>query len=166
MMTVSVSAIILILEDDKAHVEAIETGLNIAAPGCKFRILTTGEAFLQALSDEPPPDFIFLDLMLPDMKGIDVLRRIRRRSDLDWLKIVVLSSDGSAPTQAECLEQGANGFYVKRPLKDMIVLLPQIIEEFGVRNPDKPQRIWPPLVSESAERPAKRKVDDLLKELM
>jgi two-component system, OmpR family, KDP operon response regulator KdpE len=69
----------------------------------------TGAAALNLLRDQPP-DLIVLDLGLPDMSGLDLLRRIRDASNVP---IVVLSNTDAVRTKVEALEAGASDFVTK-----------------------------------------------------
>ena len=64
----------LIVEDNPATARALKT--IFARRGWTVRLADTAHAADLALAD--PPDVIFLDLMLPDRNGEDILRRVRR----------------------------------------------------------------------------------------
>lgn len=80
----------------------------------------------QALAD--PPHLILLDLQLPDMSGIDVLRRLRREPALATCRIVALSANAMPDDVAAALSAGFNEYWTKplnlqRFLADMDALL-------------------------------------------
>jgi two-component system phosphate regulon response regulator PhoB len=60
-----------------------------------------------------PVELVFLDVMLPDMSGIDVLRAIREDPELASVKVVVVSAWQSHEDVARALETGADRFLSK-----------------------------------------------------
>lgn len=56
------------------------------------------------------PDLVILDLLLPGMDGLQVLRRLRQTSDVP---VVVLTAIGSRETEARCLADGADDHLLK-----------------------------------------------------
>jgi two-component system repressor protein LuxO len=70
----------------------------------------TGAAALQAILRRPP-DLVLLDLKLPDMNGIEILRRIT--ADGIPSAVVVITADGSIATAVDAMREGAADFVVK-----------------------------------------------------
>ncbi len=70
----------------------------------------TGRAALEALSQEVP-DAVVLDLKLPDMDGLDVLRHFRERAP--DTSVVVITAHGSVNSAVDAMRQGAFDFIVK-----------------------------------------------------
>jgi len=70
----------------------------------------TGTAALQAILRRPP-DLVLLDLKLPDMNGIEILRRIT--TDSIPSAVVVITADGSIATAVDAMREGAADFVVK-----------------------------------------------------
>ena len=70
----------------------------------------TGTAALQAILRHPP-DLVLLDLKLPDMNGIEILRRIT--ADGIPSSVVVITADGSIATAVDAMREGAADFVVK-----------------------------------------------------
>ena len=68
--------------------------------------------------EREPPDLVLLDVMLPDMDGFEVCRRIRRESDLP---VLMLTARGEVMDRVVGLELGADDFIVK-PFKEENVL--------------------------------------------
>ena len=58
------------------------------------------------------PDLIFLDIILPDMTGIDIARRLR--ASFPEIKILILSAENTADTIKDLLQIGIDGFISKR----------------------------------------------------
>ena len=98
---------ILVVEDDKSVRNLIATTLR--TNGYRFTEAPTGEeAIIQASSHNP--DVILLDLGLPDMEGIDVIRRVRGWSNVP---IIVISARSEDADKIGALDAGADDYLTK-----------------------------------------------------
>ena len=99
--------LILVVEDDTAVRNLIVTTLE--THDYRFQAAPTGEiAIMEAASHNP--DVILLDLGLPDMDGIDIIRKIRT-----WSKtpIIVISARSEDSDKIEALDAGADDYLTK-----------------------------------------------------
>ena len=80
----------LIVEDESSIASFVSLYLKKA--GYDVQVATTGGEALEK-ADEHAPSLIVLDLMLPDMDGIDVCRRLRKRSDVPILMLTARDED-------------------------------------------------------------------------
>lgn len=85
------------LEDEGYHVEIAEDG-----PSALEKVVSH------------PPDLILLDVMMPNMNGFEVTRRIRQNPSLPFIPILLVTGY-SEPTAADGFEVGADGF-VRKPI--------------------------------------------------
>jgi two-component system KDP operon response regulator KdpE len=83
--------------------------MNLSARGYAVTEVDTGAAALVALADRPH-DAIVLDLGLPDMSGVEVIRAVRRFSATP---IVVLSARSGSADKVEALDLGADDYVTK-----------------------------------------------------
>jgi two-component system KDP operon response regulator KdpE len=99
--------LILVIEDDPAMRRFLRASL--AAADYRFAEADTGDMGLK-LAAMQPPDVVLLDLGLPDMDGLEVIRRLR-----DWttVPIVVLSARGSEKDKVAALDAGADDYLTK-----------------------------------------------------
>ena len=98
---------ILVVEDDKPVRTLITTTLK--ANGYRFiEALTGEEAILQATSHNP--DIILLDLGLPDMDGVEIIRKVRSWSNVP---IIVISARSEDSDKIEALDSGADDYLTK-----------------------------------------------------
>ena len=99
---------VLVVEDDRL----IRRLLRSVLPPRGFAVTEadTGAAALDLLKTEAPPDLIVLDIGLPDINGLDLLRHVRNESSVP---IVVLSYTGAVTTKVEALESGASDYVTK-----------------------------------------------------
>ena len=98
---------ILVVEDDKPVRTLITTTLK--ANGYRFiEALTGEEAILQATSHNP--DVILLDLGLPDMDGVEIIRKVRSWSNVP---IIVISARSEDSDKIDALDSGADDYLTK-----------------------------------------------------
>ena len=98
---------ILVVEDDKPVRTLITTTLK--ANGYRFiEALTGEEAILQATSHNP--DIILLDLGLPDMDGVEIIRKVRTWSNVP---IIVISARSEDSDKIGALDSGADDYLTK-----------------------------------------------------
>jgi len=79
----------------------------------------TGTGALEILDGDPPPEAVILDLKLPDMNGMDILRHVRERAVPP--SVVVITAHGSINTAVEAMREGAYDFLVKPFNADRLV---------------------------------------------
>jgi DNA-binding response OmpR family regulator len=112
----------LLIEDDHRLAEMVKTYLGAA--GFAVTIAARGEAGM-ALQARESFDALVLDLMLPDMDGLEVCRRIRARSQIP---ILMLTARGDAMDRIVGLEIGADD-YLPKPFepREMLARLRAIL---------------------------------------
>ena len=101
---------ILVVEDEESFVEALTVGLK--REGFRVQVARDGAEGL-ALFDAVRPDLVLLDVMLPNISGIDVCRDIRARSRVP---IIMVSAKTSEIDTVVGLEVGADD-YVPKPYR-------------------------------------------------
>lgn len=98
------------LEDD-ADIRELDlytlTSMNFDAKGFE-----NAKSFFDALKDEIP-DLIVLDVMLPDLSGVDVLKRIRQSSKTASVPIIVATARGAEYEKIKALDLGADDYLTK-----------------------------------------------------
>lgn len=99
---------LLLVEDDLPLAVGLQTALQ--AQGFAVNHVTTGRAALHALETESP-DLVILDLGLADMDGLDVLRKLRRRST--HVPVLVLTARDSVDDKVRGLDTGADDYLAK-----------------------------------------------------
>ena len=63
------------------------------------------------LATELKPDLVILDIGIPDMSGLDVIKRLR--SIMSWVKVLILSTQNPKHFAARCMQAGASGYVCK-----------------------------------------------------
>jgi len=98
---------LLVVDDEQPIRRLLRTSLT--AQGYRVIEAETGSDALECLRTEKP-EVVLVDLGLPDMDGIELIRRIRSRSAIP---IVVLSSRGDEKGKVEALDLGADDYVTK-----------------------------------------------------
>ena len=98
---------VLVVDDEATVRDVVRRYLE--HDGYAVRTATTGAEAL-AMIDASTPDLIVLDLMLPEVQGEEVCRRVRAKSDVP---IIMLTARGREPERLLGLELGADDYLVK-----------------------------------------------------
>jgi DNA-binding NtrC family response regulator len=120
---------VLVVDDDDVFrrvlaAELQRLDLDVATAG-------SGEAALQRVA-ERPPEIVLLDLRLPGIGGLDVLRAIRERSPAT--DVIMLTGHGSIDTAIESMRIGAFDFVAKPcPLQELQVRIERALERQALR---------------------------------
>ena len=101
----------ILIVEDSAHVATAIKDL-IELMGHESLIAETGQQALEVLTQEPYPDLVMLDWMLPDAEGIDILRHIRS-SPMATTPVIMLTAKGELNSRLTGLEAGADDYVAK-----------------------------------------------------
>jgi CheY-like chemotaxis protein len=105
---------ILLVEDNPNDAELTQRALKKVNLATQLAIVRDGaEALEYLLGDRPKPKVIFLDLKLPKIDGIEVLRRLRADARTRAVPVVVLTSSQEEKDISECYKLGVNSYVVK-----------------------------------------------------
>lgn len=127
-------AAVLYVEDDPDDVMFMRLGFANAGLTRPLHVLTDGQQAIDYLAGTGPyadraiypvPGLMLLDLSLPRVSGLDVLRWICDQAHLHELPVVVLSTSARRDDWLQAQHLGANGYLVKPP--DMTTL-PHILK--------------------------------------
>ena len=101
---------ILVIDDNPTNFEVIE--ILLSSENYYLHFASSGQRALDRL-DIFRPDLILLDVMMPDLDGIEVCRRIRALSQWQVVPILMVSAITNRHEIERCLSAGANGYIVK-----------------------------------------------------
>lgn len=104
------SKLIYIIDDEPDILELVE--MNLVKAGFTTEAFSHGKILMQALSNRLP-DLLILDLMLPDMDGLEICRQIRSRKEFKKLPIVMLTAKVELDEKIEGLDSGADDYITK-----------------------------------------------------
>ncbi len=111
---------ILHVEDNEAHAELVRRGFEGHRIRSRIEHVMTGEealgrleAQLAAGGEAGLPDVVLLDLRLPGMDGLEVLKAIRATAGLERLPVVILTTSEAEWDRLKAYERHMNGYIVK-----------------------------------------------------
>lgn len=103
---------ILVVDDHEDNVELLRARLE--ARGYEVEGANDGQAALDAV-DRTCPDLILLDVMMPKMDGMEVVRRLKSNKDLPFIPVIMQTALDSTENKVEGLDAGADD-YITKPI--------------------------------------------------
>ena len=110
MTEMHMSARILVVEDDPMQAMKLEALLQ--SVGCAVQVATNGREALEMIREERP-DVVVSDILMPEMDGYEMCKRIRSESELKGVGVVLLTSLSEPQDVIRGLEAGADNFLPK-----------------------------------------------------
>jgi len=129
---------ILLAEDNPVNQEVISEVLQRA--GHHVQLVADGEMALDALSGETHFDLVLLDVNMPEVSGLDVLKQFRFIDTSGSTPVVMLSADAMPETIRQCREAGAND-YLTKPVE--ISNLLHTVARYGADQSTEPLKFGP-----------------------
>lgn len=109
---------VLVIEDNENNMELITFILE--ANGYQTLRAETGQKGVDIAIQERP-DFIILDIQLPDIMGTEVLKRIRKSEIGNSIPIIAMTSFAMAGDRERLLSAGCDG-YIEKPIDPAVVM--------------------------------------------
>lgn len=103
-------ATILVIEDDQFHADVCKQKLE--KNGFTVMVASDGEEGLQKIV-EVSPDLVLLDLVLPKISGLEVLKEIKSNATTSAIPVVILTNLSGSDVSAKALNLGAARFLIK-----------------------------------------------------
>lgn len=114
--------VILLVEDDEAHAEIVRRNFETCRMANTLKHVTDGQEALDYLyrrngfgdpANSPRPGIILLDLRLPKVDGLEVLKTIKNDEDLHGIPVVILTTSKAESDMTKAYDSHANSFLVK-----------------------------------------------------
>lgn len=146
-------AVILLAEDEEDYVLLIRHAFvkaNIPNPlhvvwnGQEVIAYLKGEGKFSNRDEYPLPDLLLLDLKMPRVNGLEVLKWMRAQPGLATLRVLVLTSSDRIRDVNEAYRLGANSFMVKPNDFEDTVQLSRLIQDFWLKVSKSPETYRPP----------------------
>ncbi|OGL88956.1 hypothetical protein A3I42_00780 [Candidatus Uhrbacteria bacterium RIFCSPLOWO2_02_FULL_49_11] len=130
---------VLIIEDEKMLLMALEE--EFRRNKCTVISAADGEQGWQVLSKYPSPDVIVLDLVLPKIDGLELMKSIKADEKLKTIPVVVLTNLSDENTIAAIVASGGTDYLVKADytLKEVIEKILDIAKRPAFQKPGKLQ---------------------------
>lgn len=102
----------VLVADDEPHIGRI---IKMKLEQGPFRVTLAydGQEAIDTLESQPDIDLVLLDLMMPNLSGLDVLARIRASDRLKHLPCIILTAAGQEAQHQKAMELGATEFLTK-----------------------------------------------------
>jgi len=131
---------ILLIDDNPDHIKIFIWALEQSEIRNKVSVIEDGKKALDVLEslDSPEciltrkPDIIFLDMNLPPMNGLDLLRRIKTDPALSLIPVIIISSSDRIEDVKKAYALGANTYISKSKIFDEVALAVNTICHYWV----------------------------------
>lgn len=100
-----------LVDDDRFLLDMY--AVKFKAAGHTVTAFSGGEEVLKALREQPAPDAVLLDIVMPGLTGFEVLEAIKREQLAQTSKVIVLSNQGQESDIANAKQLGADGYIIK-----------------------------------------------------
>jgi len=105
------AAKVMIVDDEAFNIKVVQTHLSHA--GYKNFLTCTDPARVMEMLASEMPDILLLDIMMPKISGLDIMREIRENDRLSHIPTVILSAADNEEVRLEALELGVTDFLSK-----------------------------------------------------
>jgi CheY-like chemotaxis protein len=120
---------ILIVDDEKDIVEFVSA--RLLREGYRIAVAYDGEEALERVKSDDP-DLIVLDLMMPKLNGLEVLKQVRENFNDKWRPVIIVSGNAELESIKKCYSLEADHYLTKpctmenlvRGIQTMISLIP------------------------------------------
>lgn len=110
--------IILVVDDNPDNMTVVS---DLLAPNYMVLVANSGPRALQILEQEPKPDLILLDIMMPEMDGYAVIALLKAHPRTKDIPVIFLTAMDSTHDEEKGLELGAVD-YITKPIRPLILL--------------------------------------------
>jgi len=138
---------ILLVEDEASDAELLIRAFKKAGVQNPIRHLDNGDAalfYLQGIDTyvdrdkNPLPALILLDLKLPGMSGLELLRWLRQQKNLRRIPVLILTSENDARLMDAAYDAGANSYLLKSVSPDEIERVVNLITNYWLNLNESP----------------------------
>lgn len=131
---------IAIVEDEQDIAELIS--INLQKSGFKASVFYDGASLFSFLAKKQIPDLILLDIMLPDMDGLEICRLLKKDPDFSSIPIIFLTAKGEEVDKIVGLELGADD-YITKPFspKELIARIKAVLRRRGIEEDSDKKKI-------------------------
>ena len=90
--------------------------------GNQYQILEAkdGKNVLEMVKEDKSIDLVLLDIVMPNMDGYQVLEKMKEQRYLEYLPVIIISSEGDTTSMEKAYDLGATD-YIRRPFESYII---------------------------------------------
>jgi two-component system phosphate regulon response regulator PhoB len=134
------TARVLVIEDEVDLATTLE--YNLRSEGFQVSLAHTGRQGLAAANADPLPDIIVLDLMLPDIAGTEICRRLREQERTREVPIIMCTAKGEEIDRVVGFEVGADDYVVKPySVRELVLRIRAQLKHRTARAAGEPARL-------------------------
>ncbi len=123
---------ILVVDDDVRNIFAL-TGV-LESCGAEVLFNESGKETLETLRTKPGIDLVIMDIMMPEIDGLETTKLIRNAKGFEKLPIIALTAKALAGDRELCLEAGMNDYITKPVDNEQLLKMIRKWANVGVRN--------------------------------
>ena len=106
---------ILVVDDDPGVLHTVKRGLESYSPDYNVISVESGEKCFELLEDNQIPDLILLDILMPEMNGWEVQRRLQGK--IEWRKIPIIFLTATADPTSKRIGSIMSEDYIEKPFQ-------------------------------------------------
>jgi CheY-like chemotaxis protein len=128
---------VFLIDDDEDDKELFLEAIGEVNPSVKCRTADSGEEALAVLKDEGTliPDFIFLDINMPGIGGMECLAELRKMRKLSHVPVIIYTTSGLKKDMDETEKLGASGYFTKPgPFEEICTVIRHVLKGNGLKN--------------------------------
>jgi putative two-component system response regulator len=107
----SATARVMIVDDEPVNIKVVQKHLKMA--GYQHFITSTDPRPVLEMISKESPDVLLLDIMMPEVSGLDILRRMRDDANVTFVPTIILTASDNEETKLKALDLGATDFLGK-----------------------------------------------------
>lgn len=108
---------VLIVDDEPANISLLN---EVLKTDYRIMVAKDGKRALLVAQSNPPPDLILLDIVMPELDGYEVLKRLKADEDTKNIPIIFVTSKNKDEDETKGLEMGAVD-YIHKPFNPAVV---------------------------------------------
>jgi class 3 adenylate cyclase/CheY-like chemotaxis protein len=108
---------VLIVDDERFNITVL---VSLLSPYCDTLVAKSGEQALRAAHSDMPPDLILLDILMPEMDGYEVCRRLKADAVTTAIPVIFITAMQGVKDEVKGLELGAVD-YITKPINPPVV---------------------------------------------
>lgn len=104
---------IMLVDDEKGVAYTVKNGLEKSYEDCKVTCVDSGKKCIELLENNNIPDLILLDIMMPEMNGWEVAKKIQQ--NIEWKKIPIIFLSAVEDKTSKLIGSMISADYIEKP---------------------------------------------------